>query len=308
MKGKELTAQQVKELPHGTRIVIEHYKGDSDWNNDNALINQDKKIIGNYHNCGDIDNCIWGFKDLEFGRVIKDYDIHFYEYIDEKNNRKKTPTTLEEGYKFQIGDIVTGLKEDQWLRNYKCEIMAIHDDETVGLKYIENIKRRLDKYLIGTIDYSVWCLDELKLVSKEEPYIAPKEEITEITETTDTFTKSMLKTGHLVQTKNGRWWFVFRDLSNECFTDGLVYISARNSTDYNSREFMNLDRYTEDLKRNHSFNFSDDYDIVKVAVSKYSTSFFAKKDVDLLTDFEVIWEREKKQKISVRKMEYSNIQ
>lgn len=102
--------------------------------------------------------------------------------------------------------------------------------------------------------------------------------------------KSDLKTGMLVQTRNGKWFFVIKDMVNEAGKDILVYLS------YTMREYMNLNRYCENL-----IHPSEDYSIDKVANCKFSIDFFMKqptneKHVESLEGFKIIWDRNKKSK------------
>lgn len=100
--------------------------------------------------------------------------------------------------------------------------------------------------------------------------------------------KSDLKTGSLVQTKNGQWWFVAKDIINEIDKNIIV-----NTTD-KRRCFVYLSSYEEDLYNKNN----EDYDIVKIAKCGYCFDFFCcgNANVKNLIDFEIIWEREEKLK------------
>lgn len=255
MRRKKLTVEQVKKLPHGTRIVARSIYSIQD----HALINQERKMIGNYNGLG-INNCIWNFKDLE--QNAEEYNIKFYKYIDETI---KNPTTVEEGYEFQIGDIVTGLHRGQWLKDYNAEILKIRENGRVDLKVIEEDRIYTD----------VWYLDELKLVKAKEKIQLPQTKTLPLEEdksSENTFTKSMLKTGMWVETKAGQL--------------GMVLLGTKNGDIISGTTWCYLNEYKEDLTRPNI----DWGNIVKIYQPKTNESYYNFTS-DRSIDSELIWTR-----------------
>lgn len=106
-------------------------------------------------------------------------------------------------------------------------------------------------------------------------------------------TKSDLKTGHLVKTRNGEWWFVCRDMINESEKD-LIVRTAQDEEGLNITEFMRLDSYAENLNCVDDFGETE-YDIVAIANASFSFEFFEYErfcQAETMTGFEIIWQRE----------------
>lgn len=111
--------------------------------------------------------------------------------------------------------------------------------------------------------------------------------------------KKDLKTGMLAKTRDGDWWFIARDITNECENDILVQIELP------YRSFNPLSDYNEDLENTYCGNEEDrDYDIISVANCRYCFEFFTKETSDefvrSLDGFEIIWEREKKKSSEIK--------
>jgi len=103
-------------------------------------------------------------------------------------------------------------------------------------------------------------------------------------------TKSDLKTGHLVKTRNGEWWFVCRDMINESEKD-LIVRTAQDEQGLNITEFMRLDSYAENLNCTDGIG-ANEYDIVAIANVSFAFEFFEYErfcQAETMTGFEIIW-------------------
>lgn len=109
-------------------------------------------------------------------------------------------------------------------------------------------------------------------------------------------TKDDLKTGTLVQTRNGLWWFVLRDMVNEVEKDMLVYLEKHWFENSLVRNFMRL----SDFKSDMTYPLSENYDITKIAKCDYSLEFFTQETSDefvrSLDGFEIVWDRDQAKK------------
>jgi hypothetical protein len=80
--GKYLTYDEIRNLPHGTKIKFtDNYDGRD--NVKNGIINQENKMIGGYGNSDNINNCIWYFYNLE------EYKVQAYLNTDEMKIHNK---------------------------------------------------------------------------------------------------------------------------------------------------------------------------------------------------------------------------
>ena len=99
--------------------------------------------------------------------------------------------------------------------------------------------------------------------------------------------KSDLKTGHLVQMRDGDWYVVCLNVSNETYTKFLARVENDRVLRYS------LDFFDEKLTNTYN---CENCDIIKVANCNQSFDFFnrntTKEYIESLSGFKVIWQEE----------------
>lgn len=146
---KYLTHDEVRNLPHGTKIKFtDKYRG-RDWIQF-GTINQNKKTIGGYKE-EDISCCIWDFRSLE------KYDIQAY--IEESIKPKTQKETLE--LIFNGTDTIAILKHEDG--KYRKGISKLHPldtyNKTEGIRVA--VAKAIGEPVEETKELKDYTLDEL---------------------------------------------------------------------------------------------------------------------------------------------------
>ncbi len=170
----------------------------------------------------------------------------------------------------KVGDRVTVVKPMLRSQEYCIGLTGVISEDR-GKEHLFRYRLKFDTYVDFLPGGNVWAKSELELIKEEKKGMD--------------FTKDMLKTGQLVQTREGQWFVVMKDHGCTNPTYDMIIDSTGGH--------LSLNKYNNDLT--YTGCYADCFEIVKVTTFKYLGDIFGSikaKSPEELSGFKVIWQRE----------------